>query len=55
MASVSTIMHPLTLSQCLEDIYPIFSSSEKDQFIVTMGDNDLGGEGRDLMTQTVYR
>lgn len=38
--------------QCFRDIYPT-SSAEK--VIVAMGDNDLGGEGRDLMTQTVYR
>jgi len=33
----------------------VFSSHEREKVIVVTGDNDIGGEGRDYMTQTAYR
>ncbi len=35
--------------QCLENIFPL--SSIKTKRIIVYGDNDIGGEGRDFMTE----
>lgn len=37
--------------QCLKNIFPLPSSRVK--FLVAFGDNDIGGEGRDKMTEQV--
>ena len=37
--------------QCLESVFP--SGSSRAKFLVTFGDNDVGGEGRDRMTEQV--
>ena len=43
---------PLPLLQCMDTILPV---PDGVQFVVVPGDNDIGGEGRDLMKAEIIK